>query len=186
MITFYVLVSARLSEKWQSKTLFSWKKISLHSAQISQKHTSYYQLTFSKSNRLTVSVICAWLSIKAISITTKESKTQAACSRATEPQAAHRMKRAGDFDRTGKCDWKSDRKCSTWRMRRRFAAVLPRPFRYLVSTWGAGNGLWSCAFRLSMIAPVKKSVNHSLTVASMRETGWEKQQKAHLRSDSTM
>ena len=27
------------------------------------------------------------------------------------------------------------------------------------------------AFRLSMIAPVKKSVNHSRTVASMRETG---------------
>ena len=42
------------------------------------------------------------------------------------------------------------------------------------------------AFRLSMIAPVKKSVNHSRTVASMRETGWEKQQEAHLRSDSTV
>ena len=27
------------------------------------------------------------------------------------------------------------------------------------------------AFRLSMIAPVKKSVNHSRIVASMRETG---------------
>ena len=27
------------------------------------------------------------------------------------------------------------------------------------------------AFGLSMIAPVKKSVNHSRTVASMRETG---------------
>ena len=27
------------------------------------------------------------------------------------------------------------------------------------------------AFRLSMIAPVKKSVNHSSTVASMHETG---------------
>ena len=36
------------------------------------------------------------------------------------------------------------------------------------------------AFRLSMIAPVKKSVNHSRTVATMRETGWEKQQKAHV------
>ena len=36
MITFYVLVSAKLSEKWQSKTLFSWKKISLPDAQISQ------------------------------------------------------------------------------------------------------------------------------------------------------
>ena len=32
------------------------------------------------------------------------------------------------------------------------------------------------AFRLSMIAPVKKSVNHSRTVASMRETGWEQEQ----------
>ena len=42
------------------------------------------------------------------------------------------------------------------------------------------------AFRLSMIAPVKKSVNHSRTVASMRETGWEKQQEARLRSDSTV
>ena len=42
------------------------------------------------------------------------------------------------------------------------------------------------AFGLSMIAPVKKSVNHARTVASMRETGWEKQQEAHLRSDSTV
>ena len=37
-----------------------------------------------------------------------------------------------------------------------------------------------------MIAPVKKSVNHSRTVASMRETGWEKQQGAHLRSVATV
>ena len=44
------------------------------------------------------------------------------------------------------------------------------------------------AFRLSMIAPVKKSVNHSRSVASMRETGWEQQQhqEVHLRSDSTV
>ena len=43
------------------------------------------------------------------------------------------------------------------------------------------------AFRLSMIAPVKKSVNHSRTVASMRETGWkQKQQEVCLRSDSTV
>ena len=44
------------------------------------------------------------------------------------------------------------------------------------------------AFRLSMIAPVKKSVNHSRTVASMRETGWEQQQhqEVRLRSDSTV
>ena len=41
------------------------------------------------------------------------------------------------------------------------------------------------AFRLSMIAPVKKSVNHSRTVASMRETRWEQQQEVRLRSGST-
>ena len=33
------------------------------------------------------------------------------------------------------------------------------------------------AFRLSMIAPVKKSVNHPRAVASMHETGWEQQQQ---------
>ena len=42
------------------------------------------------------------------------------------------------------------------------------------------------AFRLSLIAPVTKSVNRSRTLASMRETGRGKQQAAHLRSDSTM
>ena len=40
------------------------------------------------------------------------------------------------------------------------------------------------SFRLFMIAPVKKSVNHSRTVAGMRETGWEQQQ--HHRSDLTV
>ena len=34
------------------------------------------------------------------------------------------------------------------------------------------------AFRLPMIAPVKKSVNHSSTVASTRETGWEQPKKS--------
>ena len=34
--------------------------------------------------------------------------------------------REGDFDLTGKCAWQRDRKCSTWRMRRRFAAVFSR------------------------------------------------------------
>ena len=59
MITFYlVLVSARLSKKWKSKTLFSWKKISLPDAQRSQNYSSYYQLPFSESNRLIVSVFC--------------------------------------------------------------------------------------------------------------------------------
>ena len=58
----------------------------------SQNYTlSYYQLTFSESYRLIVSMICAWFSIKAISITTKQSKTRAAWSKTTEPQAAHRM-----------------------------------------------------------------------------------------------
>ena len=43
------------------------------------------------------------------------------------------------------------------------------------------------AFRLSMIAPVKKSVNHSRTVASMRETGEQQQKReVRLRSDSTV
>ena len=57
---------------------------------------------------------------------------------------------------------------------------------------GGGGGLATAfdlaAFRLSMIAPVKKSVNHSRTVASMRETGWEQQQhqEVRLRSDSTV
>ena len=35
------------------------------------------------------------------------------------------------------------------------------------------------AFRLSMIAPIKKSVNHSRTVVSMRETGWEEEVCRH-------
>ena len=33
------------------------------------------------------------------------------------------------------------------------------------------------AFRLSMITPVKKSVNHLRTVASMREMGWKQPKK---------
>ena len=56
---------------------------------------------------------------------------------------------------------------------------------------GGGGGGASTAFdlassRLFMIAPVKKSVNHSRSIASMRETDWKKQQEAHLRSDSTV
>ena len=42
------------------------------------------------------------------------------------------------------------------------------------------------AFRLSMTAPVEKSVNHSRTVASMRETGWEQHQEVRLPSDLTV
>ena len=72
MITFYVFISARLSEKWQSKICFRERKsvyLTLKLAKITG--TSYYQLTFSESNRLIVLVICAWLSIKAIVIATK-------------------------------------------------------------------------------------------------------------------
>ena len=43
------------------------------------------------------------------------------------------------------------------------------------------------AFGLPMIAPVKKSVNHSRTVASMRETGCEQpKEEVRLRSESIM
>ena len=56
---------------------------------------------------------------------------------------------------------------------------------FLVGLIEAGGGLATAfdlaAFRLSMIAPVKKSVNHSRTVASMRETGWEQQQHQEVR-----
>ena len=53
MITFYVLVSDRLSEKWQSLN-FAFVKEMLD-AQISQNYTfQVYQLTFSESNRLIV------------------------------------------------------------------------------------------------------------------------------------
>ena len=53
----------------------------------------------------------------------------------------------------------------------------------MFKTLGIGSDL--AAFQLSMIAPVNKSVNHSRTVASMRETGWE-QQEVRRRSDSTV
>ena len=51
-------------------------------------------------------------------------------------------------------------------------------FLSLVALWSIQGGLATAfdlaAFRLSMIAPVKKSVNHPKTVASMRGTGWKK------------
>ena len=52
---------------------------------------------------------------------------------------------------------------------------------------GLATAFDRAAFRLSMIAPVKKSVNHSRTVPSMRETRWEQQQQPEvsLLSDST-
>ena len=40
---------------------------------------------------------------------------------------------------------------------------------------GLASAFDFAAFRLSMIAPVKKSVNHLRTVGSMREKGWEQQ-----------
>ena len=42
------------------------------------------------------------------------------------------------------------------------------------------------AFRLSMIALVEKSVNHSRTIASMLETGWEQLKQVRLRSHSAV
>ena len=54
---------------------------------------------------------------------------------------------------------------------------------------GGGGGRWLAtafdlaAIQLSMIAPVK---NHSRTVASMRETGWEQHKEVRLRCDSTV
>ena len=50
-----------------------------------------------------------------------------------------------------------------------------------ISQGGLATAFDLAAFRLSMIAPVKKSVNHSRTVASMRETGWEQQQHQEVR-----
>ena len=44
---------------------------------------------------------------------------------------------------------------------------------YHVYQGGLATAFDLAAFRLSMIAPVKKSVNHPRTVASMRVTGWE-------------
>ena len=56
-----------------------------------------------------------------------------------------------------------------------------------VQGWGLATAFDLAAFWLSMVAPVKKSVNHSRIVASMRETGWkQKQQEVCLRSDSTV
>ena len=51
------------------------------------------------------------------------------------------------------------------------------------SPGGLATAFDLAAFRLSMIAPVKKSVNHSRIVVSMREARWE--QQLRLRSEST-
>ena len=49
--------------------------------------------------------------------------------------------------------------------------VIVFPFPW--NQGGLATAFDLAAFRLSMIAPVKKSVNHPKTVASMRGTGWE-------------
>ena len=51
---------------------------------------------------------------------------------------------------------------------------------------GLATAFYLAAVRLSIIAPVRKSVNHSRTIVSMRETGWEQQQGVRLLSDSTV
>ena len=64
-------------------------------------------------------------------------------------------------------------------------AACGDPFSSVIIPFCQAGGLATAfdlaAFRLSMIAPVKKSVNHSRTVASMRETGWEQQQHQEVR-----
>ena len=70
-------------------------------------------------------MICAWLSIKAISQNSRNHKQYEAEQLNHKLHTEWSRARAGDFDLTGEFDWKSDRKCSTWRMRRRFAAVFP-------------------------------------------------------------
>ena len=73
-----------------------------------------------------------------------------------------------------------------------FHCILTEIDRKIDRNWYIQGGLATAfdlaAFRLSMIAPVKKSVNHSRTVASMRETRLNKQQhqEVRLRSDSTV
>ena len=73
-----------------------------------------------------------------------------------------------------------------------FHCILTEIDRKIDRNWYIQGGLATAfdlaAFRLSMIAPVKKSVNHSRTVASMRETRLNKQQhqEVRLHSDSTV
>ena len=84
------------------------------------------------------------------------------------------MLRHGDFK-------KNTLPRKTWKLRQHVIKTCS----YGAKRGGAGNGLWSWSWS-SMIAPVKKSVNQSRTVASVRETGWEQQQEIRLRRDSTV
>ena len=52
----------------------------------------------------------------------------------------------------------------------RASTQIRAPFKYS-SQGGLATAFDLAAFQLSMIAPVKKSVNHPKTVASMRGTG---------------
>ena len=71
---------------------------------------------------------------------------------------------------------------------RREVNMAGKRYLHVYNQGGLATAFDLAAFRLSMIAPVKKSVNHSRTVSSMRETGWEQQQHPEvcLRSDSTV
>ena len=51
---------------------------------------------------------------------------------------------------------------------------------------GAGNDLWSCRFSAFHDRPSWESVNHSRTIASMLETGWEQLKQVRLRSHSAV
>ena len=81
----------------------------------------------------------------------------------------------------------------------KYVVLRCRTIKILISKWprsrkfgqllqaGRTVAFHVAAFRLSMIAPIKKFVNHSRTAASMRETGWDHQkQEVRLRSGSTV
>ena len=61
-------------------------------------------------------------------------------------------------------------------MRRTLNLIFSASCRFYQSQGGLATASDLAAFRLSMIAPVKKSVEHSRTVAIMRETGCKQQQ----------
>ena len=66
---------------------------------------------------------------------------------------------------------------STFKPAEESLCFLRGPLEWMIGPDNSRGGLATAfdlaAFRLSMIAPVKKSVNHPRTVASMRVTGWE-------------
>ena len=63
--------------------------------------------------------------------------------------------------------------------------TFARCTKKMTTRGGLATACELATFRLSMIALVKKSVNHSRTVANMPRTGWEQQQQeVRVRSDS--